>query len=133
MFVKININPKSIKASDCVIRAISLASGIDYSDVYWGLCNIGADMCRIPNEKKVYEKYLEDIGFVKQKMPKNDDNTRYKVNQLATELNDIYEGFAVVSVANHLTCVGHGNIYDTWDCGYKSVGNFWLLPDNIIS
>lgn len=126
MFVNINVNPKDVRASDCVIRAISLASGIDYGDVFWDLCNLAFEMGRMPNEKKVYERYLETIGFIKQKMPKHEDNTRYKVGELAIELQEIYEGYAVVSVANHMTCVGHGNVYDIWNCSYKSVGNFWV-------
>ena len=126
MYIEVNVNPKGIRANDCVIRAISLASGIDYSDVHWGLCNLASDMCRMPNEKKVYEKYLENIGFIKQKMPKHEDGTKYSVKELAEGLDEIYEGSAIVTIANHMTCVANGNIYDTWNCGRKKVGNFWI-------
>lgn len=132
MFVKVNMNPKDIRAGDCVVRAISYASGFEYSDVYWDLCNIAYEMCRMPNEKQVYEKYLKEIGFVKQKMPKHEDNTRYTVYELVEELSKVYNGCAVVTVANHMTCVRDGNTYDTWDCRHKSVGNFWIKSENLI-
>ena len=31
----------------------------------------------------------------------------------------------VVDMANHLTAVEDGTIIDTWNCGHKSIGNWW--------
>lgn len=31
----------------------------------------------------------------------------------------------VVSVASHVTVVLNNKVWDTWNCGWKSVGNYW--------
>ena len=131
MFVKFNYNPKKYRASDCVIRAIAYATDRPWEVVYQDLCRLGLSMYRMPNEKKVYEKYLENEGFIKQKMPKHDNGTKYSVEELAKELDTLYSGRAVVSIARHLTSVQGGNIYDTWDCSDSKVGNYWVLPEYI--
>jgi len=56
------------------------------------------------------------------RMPRFSDNTRYTVAEFADTHN---HGTFVISVANHLTCIVDGTLYDTWNCGHKSVGNYW--------
>lgn len=126
MFIECNVNPKQLKVGDCVVRALAKASGLSWDEVYLDLCNLGMDMFRMPSDKKVYETWLEQNGFYKQKMPRHEDRTKYSVYELAEELNEIYEGYAVVAIANHMTVVGYGNIYDLWDCGNYKVGNFYV-------
>lgn len=122
-FEKLNLNPSGRKAFDCVIRSIVKASGKTWLEVFDGLTKIARVEFCIPNEKRAYEIYLENIGFKKQRMPRFADNTRYTVAEFA----DAYShGTFVVSVARHLTCVENGTLYDTWNCGHKSVGNYWI-------
>jgi len=33
----------------------------------------------------------------------------------------------IVSLANHLSVVVNGYVYDTWNCTHKSVGNYWVI------
>lgn len=121
-FTKVNVNPSGRKASDCVIRAIMSATGKTWREVYDGLCNIGRELHDLPNTKRVYESYLENLGWTKQKMPKFADGTRYTVAEFA-DANSA--GVYVISVAKHMTILKHGELLDTWNCSYKSVGNFW--------
>ena len=123
-FKCINNNPKGIKAGDCVVRSISLASEETWDNVYVGLCELGLKLKDMPNNKRVFEKYLQIKGYEKLKMPKHEDNTRYNVKELARELP---HGNYIVSVANHLTCIIDGVIHDTWNCVHKSVGNYWKV------
>ena len=119
-----NANPKNkLSAGDCVVRAISFASGLDWDTVYTGLCEIGMNMKMMPNDRKVFDKYLEDIGFVKRKTPKNAYGCRYTVEQLARHNPNM---LTILSTSNHLTAIKDGKVVDTWDCGFKCVGNYWV-------
>lgn len=144
-FEKLNLNPKGIKAGDCVIRAIALATDQTWDKVYTDLCEMGLKMKRMPNDKQIYEKYLEQLGWTKHKQPRAynyeqgycSGMSKYTVNELIYKLDgDKLIGggcpHIIVSVANHLTCLedNHGyQIMDTWDCGYKCVGNYWTLDN----
>ena len=125
-FEKYNKNPRNIKAADCVIRAISTALGKPWTQVYTDLTNLGFDLCRMPNEPTTYNKYLEKLGYKKQKMPKRKDNTRYTVEEFANELAVDGKTY-IISIANHMTCLKNGTLIDLWNCGYKSVGNYWVI------
>ena len=142
---KLNINPRGIKAGDCVVRAIALATEQTWDKVYTDLCEIGLKMKRMPNEKQVYEKYLDNLGWTKHKQPraKNYEEgyfsgmSKYTVDELIYKLDgDKLIGggsiHIIVSVANHLTCLEYDKGYqitDTWDCGHKCVGNYWTKED----
>lgn len=122
-----NPNPLSRKTSgDCVVRAISNATGKPWDEVYMALCNIGFNLKAMPNDDKTYEQYLMELGWEKQRQPRKPDNTKYLAKELA-EMSGQGNGIvAVIRVANHLSAVSHGFILDTWDCGDKTVGNFWV-------
>jgi hypothetical protein len=121
-FININLNPSGRKSCDCVVRAIVRASGKSWLETYNRLCQLGMLEHAMPNEKRVYEKHLEQIGFKKNKMPRFPDNTRFTVAEFAYSNP---KGVFIISVAKHLTCVVDGVLYDTWNCGGKSVGNFY--------
>ena len=102
-------------------------------------------MKRMPNEKAVYEKYLNNLGWTKHKQPRattyadgrKQGSLKYTVDELIYKLNgDKLIGggptHIIVSVANHLTCLEYDKGYqitDTWNCGYKCVGNYWTKED----
>ena len=129
-FRKENINPKGWKTGDCVVRAIAGANNMSWEVAYLQLCDIGAKKCRMPNDKQTYEAWLKEHGWVKQKMPVWYDafgnRNRYTVKALADEYPDIK---MIVSVASHLTFVDKGTLIDSWNCGSKSVGNYWIKED----
>lgn len=119
-----NNNPKGWKnTGDCVVRAISEANHMSWESTYLMLCEVGLKKCRMPNEKHTYEQLLKDYRWVKYKMPKHEDGTRYTVKELIDE-NPTKR--MVISVANHLTFADNGTLIDTWNCGLKSVGNYWI-------
>ena len=121
-YAKMNSNPLKNKSVDCVVRAISTATEKTWDEVYKTLCDIGFEMKDMPNSKPVYEKYLSKIGWSKQKMPKKKDGTKYIVN----ELDKNFKRPLIIQVANHLTCVNKDDeLVDTWDCGKKSVYNYY--------
>ena len=119
-----NCNPKGWKDGDCVIRAIAYASGQEWEKVFSDLCAIALKKCRMPNSQKVYEEYLEELGFTKHKQPKYDDGTKYTVVE-AYRVVDSTKYDVIISVANHLTCIDNNNLIDTWNCRNKCIGNYW--------
>lgn len=126
-FKQTNLNPKGWKTGDCVVRAIAAAENLSWEVTYLFLCEVGGKKCRMPNDKQTYEQFLKDRGWIKQKMPVWYDafgkKNRYTVQELANEFPDKK---MVISVANHLTYVDKGTLIDTWNCGRKSVGNYWI-------
>jgi len=131
-FVKENVNPKGWKTGDCVVRAIAKASSRPWEEVYRDLCEIGAKKCRMPNDPKVYELYLENHGWLKCKQPRKEDGTKYRIKEFLDFI--ALDNWVIISMANHLTCAryyyeyGEFKLYDTWDCSYKCVGNYWKRP-----
>lgn len=119
-----NCNPKGWKDGDCVIRAIAYASGQTWEKVFTDLNEIALKKCRIFNSPKVYEEYLDNLGFAKHPQPRWDDGTKYTVGE-ANIVVDSTKYDVVISMANHLTCIDNGNLIDSWNCRNKCIGNYW--------
>lgn len=117
-----NVNPKGKKAADCVIRAITKVTGKDYWQVAEDLFAMQKKTGFMLNEKKCYEKVLEQYGYTKMPQPRKYDNTKY----LAGEIDQLCNKNAVIGVANHLTCYVDDCVVDIWDCRRKTIGNYWV-------
>ena len=62
-FVKTNPNPHGSYVGDCVIRALSIATGKTWSEVYTELALKGLQMCDMPSSNQVWGAYLKDNGY----------------------------------------------------------------------
>ena len=118
-----NENPRGlVRTNDCVIRAITTAEEGNWHTTFNNLYKIAAGQGRMISDPKVWGYHLEQTGWSKRPQPRKSNNKKYTVH----ELIDLYpKGRFIISVAGHLTTVLNGKIYDTWDCGFKAVGNFW--------
>lgn len=134
IFNKNNLNPKDNKTGDCVVRAIMKGTKQTWTKVYQDLCKIGLELVAMPNSPEVYQKYLKDIGWTKQRMPKiivptingyGEKGTTYKRLTVEEFADENPKGTFIISVANHLTVIVDGTLIDTWNCSYKSMGNYW--------
>lgn len=122
-FVFHNENPKgSLRAADCVIRAIAKATKQDWETVFMDLVKIALEIKDVPTSKLVYKQYLAEQGYPMQKQPKKTDNTKYTAAEFAKKFK---QGTYIISLANHLSVIVNGKIYDTWDCSKCCVGNYW--------
>ena len=112
---------------DCAIRAIAIATGLDYLKVYNDLKALNkGKSCRNGTPKKVDKKYLTDLGWVWH--PTMLIGQGCKVHLCADELPS---GVLIVAVSKHLTCVKDGVIYDTYDCSRdesRCVYGYWTEP-----
>lgn len=124
-FKEVNLNPKGKKTCDCAIRAITGATGLPYYVVYQDLYSISVETGYMLNEKRCLEKLIAKYGFVKMKQPKKANGTKYLVNELDL-ICDTTNKSVLVKLAGHLTWVKDNTIRDLWNCGYKTIGNYYV-------
>ena len=106
-------------AHDCVIRSIAIVMDKPYRTVFIEMMNLGIEMGGYPNMRPVYETYLKNKIFIKNKCPRN-------INvKLITLKNWQGVNRAIVLNHGHLTAVVDGAVHDTWDCRYRPVNSFW--------
>lgn len=110
---------KSFK-DDCVVRSIAIAMNKPYRDVFDDLMRMGLEIGAYPNHDKVWQKYLKDNGWVKNKPPRNAQGKYIKLANW-TEA----PARCVIRNSRHLTCVVDGTVHDTWDCRYRPVNSYW--------
>lgn len=115
-----NPHPNGKHIGDCVIRAISVATGKEWLKVYAELCELGREYLETPTG--VFKEYLDKIGTRLPSVIKN--KKRITPRQLA-KLKD--GNTYVVRVANHLVTVKDGKVRDTWDSGEKSSYIIWQI------
>lgn len=113
---------KQKNVQDCVCRAISIATGLDYKLVYDELArrNQAAGFRKSAQVKllaKVYEPYLNELGFVWVKAPVLSGRKARPV--------DLPQGVFIAKQAKHVCCVKDGVAQDTFDSSSKMVYGYW--------
>ena len=119
---------------DCVVRAITIATGFTYSEIY-STMNLFVKDERLTKRKR--NKSASRTGVHKDQIQKflNALNWTWtptmfigqgcKVHLKADELPS---GILIVSLSKHVTCVVDGVINDTYDCsrnGTRCVYGYW--------
>lgn len=125
MYVNYNANPKHKKTSDCAIRAVAVATGLGWDKAFEGLTASAYKLKTVLNDVEAVEDFLLTQGFLIGKIKVQKGSKRPTVDEFARNNPNIY---AVLRVANHITCSGRGNYVDIWDCGDKSVYKYWYKP-----
>ena len=120
-YVYYNPNPNGKNVGDCVIRAISKATNMDWESVYTGICVTGYSMCDMPSANCVWGAYLRDKGFVRDIVP-NECPECYSVADFAREHP---QGTYILALTGHVVCVKDGDWYDSWDSGDKIPMYYW--------
>lgn len=109
-FLMQNPNPKSARVGDCVVRAISIATGKDWDSVYALLAVKGYEMCDMPSSNAVWARCLEDEGF-----------DRHIISSCCFSIRDFCldhpKGTYVLGTGSHAVAVIDGNYIDAWDSG----------------
>lgn len=123
MFRIYNHNPSNSKdGADCVIRAIGKALGLTWSNTLDRLYNIAQLAHVAPCSSRAVNIWLNtEYKKVNVFYDDNGKKKRYKVKDIK------WPGTYIVRVANHLTCVIDGDVYDTWDCSEKSAYIIWRI------
>lgn len=113
MWKKHNENPKSKQVGDCVVRAISTATGEDWETTFFGLALQGLLMCDMPSSNAVWAAYLKRKGFRRHAIS-SDCPDCYTVKDFC---KDNPKGVFVLGIGTHVVTVIDGNYYDVWDSG----------------
>ena len=126
-------------AGDCVCRAICIATGMPYDEVYDRLSEGNLKQRRVkgdkPNQRsarngiytkrKWFKDYMLELGF--EWVPTMTVGSGCKVHLTADELP---KGKIICSVSRHVVAVIDGVINDTHDCsrgGKRCVYGYWRL------
>lgn len=121
MFRFYNSNPRNKMVGDCVIRAISKATGNSWDNVYNDICDIGRELKDMPSSNMVWGTYLKRKGMKRHIIP-NSCPDCYSIKDFCI---DNPQGIFILSLDGHVTCVMHGNYYDTYDCGDEVAFYYW--------
>ena len=135
-----NANPKNKITTDCVIRALCTAMDKPYNEVVMDLaklqCETGYDTC----DDKLYDKYLQQNGWVKCKQPKQDFGRKYTGKEFCFALShpiyiedlklsdkefDIHKVIANIG-SHHVVAIMDFQIWDIWDSSDGSIGKVWV-------
>lgn len=112
MFVKYNNNPRNnYLAGDCVIRAISVATGDSWQKVYTALSAEGMYVGEWGNNNSVWDNYLRSREFKRYICP-NECPACYTIADFAMEHPS---GTYIAATGRHAVAVVDGNWYDSWD------------------
>ena len=118
-FVYHNVNPDGQKASDCVTRAISLGSGLDYPVVrrklYHSAKLFDCDKLNV----ECYCHLLQDVL----KFPRVNCEG-FTVEEFA----DTYPyGVYLVRMDGHISTIWNGEVIDIWDCRDCEITHSWRI------
>lgn len=124
LYAYTNPHPEGLKSlSDCVYRALSIATGKDWLTIYDELTVLGRELLAPPNDDKTYKAYLDKVG--KRIKPTGVLVGKRPTGKTVARMDD--SKTYVVRMAHHLTCVQGGKIRDTWNCGDKAAYITWEI------
>ena len=126
-YLEKNVNPKNRKTGDCSTRALVSVLGISYDECLKLQTEESLKCYYDPTSKQVMERILAKFGYKKIKQPKHLDGTKYLVKEL-DQLENIKTRMKgiLVTVAHHHTAVVGNDIIDIWNCGNKTIGNYYV-------
>lgn len=132
-FTYYNANPKDKTTGDCVIRAISKAMDKSWDEVFNALCDITKKYKLMPNDRKCYNRYLKDNGWVECSQPRKWDNTKYTGKEFCNYLDETEAGTSVIAHigSHHIVAIVEDyrnihKIYDTWNSSSHCIGKYWV-------
>lgn len=121
-----NANPHNRITTDCVVRAIATAVIWDdsYNEVIRQAAHFWIQTGFDPFDGNLgMGKFLESIGFRKNRQPRKPDGTKYTGKEFCEQ---IAEGRIVANLGgNHTVAIINGRVYDTWDSTDGCIGNYW--------
>lgn len=112
---------------DCVTRAIAIATGIDYKEVYDTIKKLINQTPRNGIPKKATKDIMNYFGF--DWIPTMTIGSGCKVH---LRKNELPSGTIVCQVTGHLTCIKDGTIYDTFNPsrgGDRCVYGYWIINE----
>lgn len=113
MYIHTNPNPNGVYVEDCVVRAISIATGRTWDDIFLNLCLQAYIMKNMPSVNNVWGTFLRSIGFVAYLLP-TDCPDCYTIRDFSEQHQN---GIYILATGSHVVAVVDGNYCDAWDSG----------------
>ena len=116
---------KAKGVGDCAVRAIAIATGLDYKQVYDDLTKLQGRTCRNGTSVKAVIKYMNMLNWYWKGINKRNHETCHLQSE------DLPNGTLIVQVSKHLTCVKDKVLHDIYDCsrnGNRGVYGYWYHP-----
>ena len=123
MWIRCNPNPLGKQTSDCVVRAIAIATNKSWRRVYEGLCGLGNTECEMPNSNYVWGLYLKEHGAKQFLLPESCP----ACITVKAFCRKYPEGTYVIGTGSHAVAVIDGDWYDSWDSGEEVPTYFWRV------
>ena len=114
------LDPKN-RAADCVIRSICHAFSLEWENAFDALVGYARKAHCMPNQKKSYEPFLKDRGWVYRSV---------KNHQLTVQVFSEHRKTPAIchvrcGYGTHMVAVSNGNYYDSWDSGSRKLYGYW--------
>lgn len=123
MWIKANANPADRIVGDCVIRAIAVATGKPWQEVYDELYAVGRISFDMMSSNEVWGLYLYRLGYEPFLLPESCPEC-ITVRDFARMFP---RGRYIVGTGNHAVAIVNGNYIDTWDSGKLSPSYYFKV------
>ena len=127
MWIRCNPNPLGKQTSDCVVRAIAVATQQGWHPVYRDLCELGEIECELPNSNHVWALYLNEHGFRQFLLPE----ACPKCITVRAFCEKYPDGVYVIGTGSHAVAIIDGDYYDSWDSGNEVPSYFFEEVDDV--
>ena len=123
MWKKLNVNPAGKNVGDCVVRAISIATGKSWLDVYDDIYLTGREEYDMPNADAVWGLYLYRLGFEPFILP----DRCPKCITIRDFCKLFPKGTYIIGTGSHAVAVIDGWYYDSYNSGDQVASYFWRV------
>ena len=112
-------------AGDCAVRAIAIATGIDYLEIYNQLKQLVGKSCRNGTPKDAGKELLKRLGWKRVTTMKIGEGCKMHLTE-----NEIPPGTIIVQLSKHLVCVKDKVVQDTYN---SSIKQYYDQEGNLIT
>lgn len=120
-YVFFNNNPYRKSTGDCVVRAISVITGMSWDETVDELVDVVHDIGELISDNTTWGEYLRRIGYKRHVIPDTCPMC-YTVRDFA---EDHPRGVYVLATGTHVVAVVDGNYIDAWDSGNEKPILYW--------
>jgi hypothetical protein len=119
-------------AGDCVCRAVAIATGKPYKEIYEEIAKLNKDHGRPASARNGLDKdltkiYLNSLGFKWKATMKIGQGCKVHMRE-----EELPSGTIIVKLSKHIACVKDKVLHDTYDCsrdGTRCVYGYWYKED----
>jgi hypothetical protein len=123
MWIRCNPNPLGKQTSDCVVRAIAIATEQSWRRTYRELCELGEIEAEMPNSNSLWGLYLKQKGAEQFLLPESCPQCM----TVRAFCERFPEGVYVIGTGTHAVACIDGDYMDSFDSGSETPAYFWRV------